>query len=176
MGDLWARLTDTQTKDVTSSDLMNLGQRTFIDAGAKASLSQLEDLTNKLRFLTANGAPILADSITVKSYTIDNSSQEVKPSNIFDATSDPFASGYLCKVIGVSATFSDAGAALTGKLKNTVAIMRGVSSVAASQEPLLLYNPDGTYFNENNPLVFAESGNVSTTIEIAVAIVSRGGA
>jgi len=172
---LWGRLTGKQTKDVTSKELAQLGQLTYVDLKAKEALNQLEDLNNKLSFLTAKGAPILSDGIYVKTYTINNNSQDVKPSNIFDSSTDPYANKYLLRLLGVSCTFSDAGAQITGKIKDTVAIMRRAASSASGQEPMQIYDAGGIYFNEDYPLTFAEGGNVSTTLEVAVAIVSRGG-
>jgi len=176
MSRAWTKVINTQLKDLTSDDLSKLGQLMFVDPKAITEFEQLNLLTQTAKTLQSPGQDILADGIEVQTYSINNSSATIKPSTVFDASTDPFADTYLCKIIGISATFSDAGANISGKLKDTVAIMRKTASSSASQEPLLLYNPNGTYFNESNPIVIAESGSVATTIEVAVAIVARGGA
>ena len=176
MSRAWTKLINTQLKDLTSNDLAKLGQLMFIDPKAKGEFEQLNLLRSTALNLQSPGQEILADGITIKEFTLNNSSQEVKPSTIFDASTHPYADTYLCRILAASATFSDAGANVTATYKDEVAIMRRMSSSSAGQEPFQLYGPDLLYFNEDNPIKFTEAGSISTNLELCVAIVARGGA
>lgn len=175
MSRAWTKLINTQLKDLTSDDLAKLGQLMYVDPKAKGEFEQLNLLRETALNLQAPGQKIFADSLTTQTYTINSSSCNVKPSTIFDASTHPYSDTYLCVLLAASGTSSDTGARVTGKFKDVVAIMREQSWSSASQEPLSLYNSE-LFFNEANPIVFTEGTGVSTVIEVAVAIVSRGGA
>ena len=176
MSRAWTKLINTQLKDVTSDDLAKLSQLMFVDPKAITEFESLQNLVKTAEVLQTPGQSIFADSIAVQTFTINSSSANVKPSTVFDATAHPYADTYLCQLLAVSCTFSDSGANITGAIKDTVAVMRRTSSSSSGQEPLQLYGPELLYFNENNPIVFTEGAGVSTTLEVAVAIVARGGA
>lgn len=176
MVNIWNLLTNTQLKEATSKDLFALGSNQFLDFNAQPALKQIDTMKKYTSFMKADGLGILQDGLFVKTFSVNDSSATVKPSNIFDSSTDPDADKYTCAIIAASATASDSGFRLEGKWKDSVAIMRQQSWSASGQEPLQLYYAgEALYFNDDYPIVFTASGSIAGTVEVAVVIVARGG-
>ena len=60
---LYNKLPSRQIKNLTSSDLMKLGQLTFVDSDSAGSLNQLNQIKGHVQNLMVPGQCVFADSI-----------------------------------------------------------------------------------------------------------------
>ena len=172
---LYNKLPDTQLKDLTSSDLMKLGQLTFVDPKSINTLDQLNSIKSHVNNLAANGAAVLADSIKLGSQTANASAVNFKPSTLYD--SEPFASTYLVQVLGISATVASSTATLALQLtdgSNTFMLQKPTNVTASG--PLTFLPTDPLYINESNYLTITNSEAVDCVVVVYCALVTRSGA
>ena len=100
MSRAWTKLIDTQTKDVTSTDLMKLSQLMYIDPQAIKEFESLQNLRKSVEILQTPGQNVFADSIKLATQTINNDTANFKPSTIYDG--DTYASDYLVQLLSIS--------------------------------------------------------------------------
>ena len=172
---LYNKLPDTQLKDLTSSDLMKLGQLTFIDRASSPVLNQLLEIKKHVLTLVSPGAAVLADSLKMGSQTANAGTVNFKPSTLYDG--ETFASTYLVQVLGISATVASSTATvslgLTDGSNNFV--LQKPTNVTTSG-PLTFLPTDPIYINESNYLTVNNSESVNCVVVVYCALVSRGGA
>ena len=172
---LYNKLTNTQLKDLTSSDLMKLGQLTFIDVKSINQLDQLKNIQDHSNNLVATGAQVFADSLKMGSQTANAGSVNFKPSTLYDET---YASTYLVQILAIGATTSggDTGSVSIGLTDgaSTLILVKPTSVTAAG--PLAFEPTSPLYINELNYLSVSNSASVNSTITVYCALVARGGA
>jgi hypothetical protein len=172
---LYNKLPNRQVKNLTSSDLMKLGQLTYVDADSQLQLNQLNSIKGHVNNLVSAGASVFADSLKFGSQTSNADTVTFKPSTLYD--SEPYASTYLVQVLGISATVASSTAAiaigLTDGSNNFV--LQKPTNVTASG-PLTFLPTDPIYINESNYLSITNSESVNCVIVVYCALVARGGA
>jgi hypothetical protein len=173
---LYNKLAATQLKDLTSTDLMKLGQLTFVDGNSITQLDQLKNIQVHSNNLVTPGAEVFADSLKLSSQTANNNSKTFKPSTIYDT--ETYADTYLIQILGISATASGGDTAniaigLTDGAANLV-LLKPTDVTAAG--PLSFEPPSPLYVNESNYLTLTNTASVDSVITVYCAIVARGGA
>tara|TARA_Y100000401_G_C8313051_1_gene220879 strand:+ start:589 stop:1125 length:537 start_codon:yes stop_codon:yes gene_type:complete len=172
---LYNKLTGKQVKNLTSADLMKLGQLTFVDAESAATLNQLNSIKGHVNNLVTQGASVFADSLKFGSQTANAGAVNFKPSTIYD--SEQFANTYLVQILGISATVASSTATLALQLtdgSNTFMLQKPTNVTASG--PLTFLPTDPIYINESNYLTITNSESVNCVVVVYCAIVARGGA
>ena len=173
---LYNKLTSTQLKDLTSSDLMKLGQLTFVDLNSIAQLNQLKNIQEHTNNLVSPGSPVFADSLKLSAQTINGGDGTYKPSTIYD--SESFADTYLVQVLAIGATTTGGDTAgITISLTDgasTLLLLKTTTVTAAG--PLSFEPTSPLYLNESNYLSINNAASVDATCTVYCAIVARGGA
>jgi hypothetical protein len=172
---LYNKLPDTQLKDLTSSDLMKLGQLTFIDRTSSNILNQLSEIKKHVLTLVSPGAPVFADGLKIGAKTANNNVQTFKPSDFFD---DTYADTYLLQILAVQCQAGASDTAVSILMiedgNETVILSKPTNVTAAGP---LTYQPQvPLYINENNYLTVTNTASVDMPTKVYVAIVARGGA
>ena len=173
---LYNKLPSTQLKDLTSSDLMKLGQLTFVDLNSIAQLNQLKNIQEHTNNLVSPGSQVFADSLKMSAQTINGGSGNYKPSTIYDGES--YASTYLVQVLGISATCSggDSGLVSVGVTDGASSLFLVKPATVTASAPLIFEPTSPLYLNESNYLNITNSASVDATCTVYCAIVARGGA
>lgn len=176
MSRAWTKIIDTQLKDFTSSQLMKLGQLTFVDSKAKSELDQLDKLKEYSSFLQSPGQNIFADSLKMSAQTTNANTKSFKPSDIYD--DEAYASTYLVQVLAISASASGGdSASITIGLtdgSNQITLLKPTTVTASGP---LSYEPTSPLFiNESNYLAITNIASVDSPVTVYCAIVARGGA
>jgi hypothetical protein len=176
MSRAWTKLINTQTKDVTSSDLMKLSQLMYIDPNAIKEFEALTQLMTSVKVLQSPGQNIFADSLQLSTQTINNETATFKPSTIYDG--EPFASDYLVQLLAISATVGDGD---TGGIQisltdgsNSLLLSRATAVTFSGPFSLVPANP--VYLNESNYLSIINAASVDMPTVVYCALVARGGA
>ena len=172
---LYNKLPDTQLKNLTSSDLMKLGQLTFVDVNSIAILNQLNEIKGHVQNLIAPGSPVFADGLKIGAKTANNNVQTFKPSDFFD---DTYADTYLLQVLAIQCQAGGSDTAVSIILiedgNETVILSKPTNVTAAGP---LTYQPQvPLYINENNYISITNTASVDMPSKVYVAIVARGGA
>jgi len=173
---LWNLLSQKTTREVTSTDLMKLGNYTFVDNSAKADLRELKLLVDSVSFLQAPGSNVLADSLKLGSQTSNADTVTFKPSTLYDG--DEYADKYLIQILGIGATTTggDSGnVALTLTDGANTFTLQKPTTVTASA-PLTFEPTSPLFVNELNYLSISNLASVDSVITVYCAIVARGGA
>ena len=176
MSRAWTKLINTQTKDVTSSDLMKLSQLMYIDPAARAEYKALQDLMESVKILQTPGQNIFADSIQLSTQTINNETASFKPSTIYDG--ETYASDYLVQILAISVVAGGgdtATMALSLSDGSSTMILQKPASVTAAA-PLTYMPTDPLYITESTFLNVTNAASVDGTTCVCAAIVARGGA
>ena len=176
MSRAWTKLINTQTKDVTSSDLMKLSQLMYIDPKAIKEYEALQNLMQSVKILQTPGQNVFADSIKLATQTPNNETASFKPSTIYDG--EPFASDYLVQLLSLSVTASGgdtATMALSLADGSSTMILLKPTSVTVST-PLNYTPTDPIYITEDTYLNVTNAASVDATVCLYAAIVARGGA
>jgi hypothetical protein len=177
MSRAWTKIVDTQLKDFSSTQLMKLGQLTYVDNNARGELDQLDKLKEYSSFLQTPGQSVFADSLKMAPQTANANTKNFKPSDIF--SDETFASSYLLQVmaIGASASGGDSASIIIGLTDgvNTMTLQKATTVTASGP---LTYIPQGTplYINESNYLAITNTASVDSVVTVYCAIVARGGA
>jgi hypothetical protein len=173
---LWNLLSQKTTREVTSTDIMKLGNFTFVDTSAKADLKELKLLVDSVSFLQASGQSVLADSLKIGSQTANASSVNFKPSNIYDG--EEFSSKYLIQVLAIGATATGGDTAAVGiGLTDGANLLQLLKTTSVTASGPLSFEPTSPLFiNEDNYLVVSNSASVDSVITVYCGIVARGGA
>lgn len=163
-------------KNLTSSDLMKLGQLTFVDAKSAGDLRILDQIKSNVQNLSTPGNSVFADSLKMSSQTANNNTKSFKPSTIYDDES--FASTYLIQVLAISATASGGDtASITIGLSdgsNNITLLKPTSVTASGP---LSYEPTSPlYINESNYLAITNIASVDSVVTVYCGLVARGGA
>jgi len=176
MSRAWTKLINTQLKDLTSTDLMKLGQLSYVDVGARGELKELNKLKEYGSFLQAPGQPIFADSLNMASDVVNAGTESFKPSTIY--ADEDFASDYLVQVLAVSGTVGDGdtGAAIIGLSDGSNSVKLLISTSVTISSPLVWQPYAPLYINESNYLAVANGASVDMAVVVYCAIVARGGA
>lgn len=173
---LYNKLTSTQLKDLTSSDLMKLGQLTFVDLESIAQLNQLKNIQEHTNNLVSPGSSVFADSLKMGSQTANNNTKTFKPSTLYD--DEPYADTYLLQILAVSASASGADtASITIGLtdgSNQITLLKPTSVTASG--PLSFEPTSPLFINESNYLAITNVASVDSVVTVYCAIVARGGA
>ena len=172
---LWNLLSQKTTREVTSSDIMKLGNFTFVDNSAKADLRELKLLVDSVSFLQAPGSSVLADSLKLGSQTSNADTVTFKPSTLYDG--EEFASSYLIQILGIGATATggdSANVALTLTDGANTFTLQKPTTVTASA-PLTFEPTSPLFVNELNYLSISNLASVDSVITVYCAIVARGG-
>lgn len=173
---LYNKLTSTQLKDLTSSDLMKLGQLTFVDLNSIAQLNQLKNIQEHTNNLVSPGAPVFADSLKMSAQTINGGSENYKPSTIYDG--ETYASTYLVQVLAIGATCSggDSGLVSIGLTDGAASVVLVKPTTVTAAGPLIFEPTSPLYLNESNYLSISNSASVDAVCTVYCALVARGGA
>tara|TARA_R110002110_G_scaffold335571_1_gene546246 strand:+ start:129 stop:659 length:531 start_codon:yes stop_codon:yes gene_type:complete len=172
----WTKIIDTQLKDFNSTQLMKLGQLTYVDPNARTELEQLDKLKEYASFLQSPGQGVFSDSLKLSNQTANANAKTFKPSNIYDT--ETFASTYLLEIIGVGATTTGGDTAsiaiqLTDG-SSTLTLLKPTNVTASG--PLTFEPTSPLYINESNYLSINNLNAVDSVVTVYCAIVSRGGA
>jgi hypothetical protein len=172
---LYNKLPSTQVKNLTSAQLMKLGQLTFVDEKSITSLNQLNSIKGHVNNLATPGASVFADSLKMGSQTTNADTVNFKPSTLYD--SEPFADTYLVQVLGISATVASSTATLSLGLTDgsNQFVLQKPTNVTTSG-PLTFLPTDPIYINESNYLAVTNSESVNCVVVVYCALVTRGGA
>ena len=172
---LYNKLPSTQVKNLTSAQLMKLGQLTFVDEKSIANLNQLNSIKGHVNNLATPGASVFADSLKMGSQTTNADTVNFKPSTLYD--SEPFADTYLVQVLGISATVASSTATLMLGLTDgsNQFVLQKATNVTTSG-PLTFLPTDPIYINESNYLAITNSEAVNCVVVVYCALVTRGGA
>jgi hypothetical protein len=172
---LYNKLPSTQVKNLTSSDLMKLGQLTFVDRKSITNLNQLSEIKGHVNNLVTPGSSAFADSLKLGSQTANASTVNFKPSTIYDG--EAFADTYLVQVLGVSATVASSTATLALGLTDgsNNFVLQKPTNVTTSG-PLTFLPTDPIYINELNYLAVTNTEAVNCVIVVYCSLVARGGA
>lgn len=177
MSRAFTKIIDTQLKDFNSTQLMKLGQLTYVDNAAKGELEELDKLKDYSSFLQTPGQNIFADSLKLSSQTANANSKNFKPSDIY--SSETFASSYLLQVLAIGASTSggDSASIIIGLTDgvNTMTLQKATTVTASGP---LTYIPPGSpiFINESNYLAITNTASVDSVVTVYCAIVARGGA
>ncbi len=76
---LYNKLPSTQVKNLTSSDLMKLGQLTFVDRKSITNLNQLSEIKGHVNNLVTHGSSAFTDSLKLGSQIANASTVNFKP-------------------------------------------------------------------------------------------------
>ena len=172
---LYNKLPSRQIKNLTSSDLMKLGQLTFVDAESAGSLNQLNSIKGHVQNLMVPGQSVFADSIKLGSQTANAGAVNFKPSTLYDG--EQFADTYLVQILGISGTVSSSTATIALQLTdgaNTFMLQKPTNVTASG--PMTFLPTDPIYINELNYLTVTNSEAVNCVITVFCALVARGGA
>ena len=173
---LYNKLPSTQLKNLTSADVMKLGQLSFADAKSIAQLNQLASIVDHSNSLVSKGAAIIADSLALSAQTANAASVSFKPSTIY--SSEPYADTYLLEVLQITCTASGGDTAsiqmgLSDGANNI--IIQKATNVTASA-PITFEPTSPLYINEEHYLTFINAASVDCVITVYCGIVARGGA
>ena len=172
----WTKLIDTQTKDVTSTDLMKLSQLMYIDPKAIREFEALQNLMQSVKILQTPGQNVFADSIKLATQTINNETASFKPSTIYDG--ETYASDYLVQILSLSVVASGGDTATMALSladgSSTMILLKPTSVTAAA--PLTYTPTDPIYITEDTYLNVTNAASVDGTTTVCAAIVARGGA
>mgnify|MGYP001407912976 CR=1 FL=1 len=172
---LYNKLPSTQVKNLTSADLMKLGQLTFVDEKSINNLDQLTRIKSHVTNLATDGAPVFADSLKLGSQTANSGAVNFKPSTLYDG--EQFADTYLVQILGISGTVSSSTATVALQLtdgSNTFMLQKPTNVTASG--PMTFLPTDPIYINELNYLTITNSEAVNCVITVFCALVARGGA
>lgn len=172
---LYNKLPSKQVKNLTSSDLMKLGQLTYVDEKSIRNLDQLNSIKGHVNNLASPGMAVFADSLKMGSQTANAGTVTFKPSTLYD--SEPYASTYLVQILGISATVASSTATLSLGLTDgsNNFILQKATNVTTSG-PLTFLPTDNLYINESNYLSINNSEAVNCVVVVYCALVARGGA
>lgn len=173
---LYNKLTSTQLKDLTSADVMKLGQLSFVDMSSIAQLNQLKNIQEHQNNLVSPGSQVFADSLKMSAQTVNETTASWKPSTVY--SSEPYADTYLIQVLAISVmtTGGDTGTISIGLTdgSNIMVVQKATSVTAAG--PLSFEPNSPLYINESNYLTINNAAGVDASVVVYCAIVSRGGA
>ena len=173
---LYNKLTSTQLKDLTSADVMKLGQLSFVDMNSIAQLNQLKNIQEHQNNLVSPGSQVFADSLKMSAQTANNESKTFKPSDIYD--DEPYADTYLIQVLAIGATASggDSASIVIGLTdgSNTLTLQKATTVTAAG--PLTFEPTSPLFINESNYLTIYNAASVDSVATVYCGIVARGGA
>ena len=172
---LYNKLNKVQLKNLTSSELMKLGQLTFVDVNSVGTLNQLKNIQAHAENLVTPGNSVFADSLKMGSQTANNNTKNFKPSTLYD--DEPYASTYLIQVLAISASASGADtASITIGLSdgsNNITLLKPTSVTASG--PLSFEPTSPLYINESNYLAITNIASVDSVVTVYCGIVARGG-
>ena len=173
---IYSKLPSTQIKNLTSSDVMKLGQLTYADTKSIDQLNQLNKITKHSQNLVAPGASVFADSLKMGSQTANAGAVSWKPSNIYD--SETYASTYLVQVlaIGASASGGDSASVAIGLTDGSSTLTLQKATTVTASGPLTFEPSSPLFINELNYLQVSNSASVDSVITVYCALVARGGA
>lgn len=178
MGRIWTKLTNRKASEVSSEDLIRLGTNIYIDEKARNTLKEMKQLHEDLSFLDARGAAILPDSPVLKSFDLNDETQTVGPSQVYSTDSGSLpVTEYCLQILAISAIVSSGTGSISIGMtegSDNLVLLKPTSVTASA--PLTWQPTAPIYVTQNGPYIaLTESGSVTTTVTLLVALVSRGG-
>jgi len=173
---LYNKLSSVQLKNLTSAELMKLGQLTFVQSKSITDLNQLKNIQAHAENLVTPGSDVYADSLKLSAQVINADLGAYKPSTIYDA--EPFANTYLVQLLAVSATTTggDTGTVSIGITDGATSLTLLKPTTVTASGPLTFEPTTPIYVNESNYLSIVNTASVNATCTVYCAIVARGGA
>ena len=172
---LYNKLNKVQLKNLTSSELMKLGQLTFVDLNSVGTLNQLKNIQTHAENLVTPGNSVFADSLQFFAQTANANSKDFKPSDIY--SSEPFASTYLIEVLAIGATVGGGDTATIAVSltdgSNSLMLLKPTNVTLSG--PLTFEPTAPLLINEGHYLQVANSASVDCTITVYCGIKARGG-
>lgn len=169
----WELLKGLTAKQVTGSQLEQVGSNTYMEANNRGAIRQWGEMAAGPELLIPKGGTIWADSLTTAGAELNNATLSLLPSTLYSDEAD--ASGYLCQLLGIYAYVGSGTSLITAEWNDgSNAVVFVMQAVDGSN--VLTFRPSiPLYFSESVPIKIIEAASNACNVRVCVAINSRGG-
>lgn len=168
-------LKEKRIREVTGNQLAGVSN-VFVDSTSKPDFREIAEIKGSIvNGVTFTGGLPFPDSLVATGFELSNSTQTVKPSDLYPNEIDP--ESFLCQLNAISVIAASGTSIINITLSNGSAdvSLTGLKQVSTSSDKQVYLMPSNVFFTEDTYISVTESATNTAQIDLAATIVSRGG-